>query len=193
MAPIRPDDEDAFSSDQALMQAVAEGHAGARRRLAYRLVHRTRRIARALLGNGADADDAAQQALFEILAAAPGYRAEASIETWSKRITVRVCLKVARTRGGRAVIDVDAIPSDFGSVGLADGLPHPVQTYLDRLPDAQRIALVMRYSLDLGLPEIAERTGVTIATVRYRLWTGLKRLRAWIDRDVRPSRRGGEP
>lgn len=188
--------EDAFSSDQKLMQAVADGDAAARCVLAKRLVNRTRKIARALLGGGADADDAAQQALVEILAAARTYRAEAPLEAWSKRITIRVCLKAARARGpqgGFADVGIDALPSDFGAVALHEHLPRPVQAYLDLLPDSQREALVLRYSLELGLAEIAERTGASMATVRYRLWTGLKKMRGWIRRDVKLAQRGAEP
>lgn len=195
-APLQPHDVDAFPDDVQLMRAVADGNARARRILARRLVNRTRKTAQALLGAGADADDAAQQSLLAILAGASGYRGDASVETWSQRITVRTCLRAARVRRRRSRRTAVEGPAELPTVERAappwhEGLARPLEHYLDRLPDLQREALVLRYTLDLSLPEIAERTGASIPAVRYRLWTGLKRLRRWIERDAETASKEG--
>lgn len=185
--PSTPDAE-AFSNDQQLMHAVASGNVRARRVLARRLVKRTRNIAGGILGSGPDAEDAAQQSLLAILAAAPQYRGDAAIEGWAQSITVRVCVKVARARRRRATMtennaEIESVATEPWDP-LHEQLPKPLQVYFDRLPDKHREAVFMRYSLGFSLPEIAERTGASIPTVRYRLWTGLKKLRHWIAEDA---------
>jgi RNA polymerase sigma-70 factor (ECF subfamily) len=62
------------------MRLVAGGDTHAQRVLAHRLAPRIQRVAHRLLANGADADDAAQMALMEILRSAATYREESSIE-----------------------------------------------------------------------------------------------------------------
>ena len=71
------------------MRLVAGGDTHAQRVLAHRLAPRIQRVAHRLLANGADADDAAQIALMEILRSAATYREESSIERWADRIAVR--------------------------------------------------------------------------------------------------------
>ena len=88
-------------SDLGLMKLVAGGDSHAQRVLAHRLAPRVQRIARRLLANVADADDAAQVALMEILRSAASYREEASIERWADRIAVRTALRQARDQRRR--------------------------------------------------------------------------------------------
>src|SRR5689334_14201723 len=88
-------------SDLALMKLVAGGDAHAQRVLAHRLAPRVQRVARRLLANRADADDAAQVALMEILRSAQSYREEASIERWADRIAVRTSLRQVREQRRR--------------------------------------------------------------------------------------------
>ncbi|MDC0668006.1 RNA polymerase sigma factor [Nannocystis radixulma] len=61
-----------------------------------RVVAQVRAVARALLGHQADADDAAQKALLEILAGARSYRGDGSVEAWARRIAVRTVLRHVR-------------------------------------------------------------------------------------------------
>lgn len=188
---------DAFDEhdDLSLMMAVAAGDDRARRRLATRLIHHTRRISAAILGRGPDADDAAQQALIEILEGAAGFRGDARLEAWARKITVRVALRMARA-GQRRPIDpsasVDVATGEGEPLGLDAELPHPLQHYLEQLPAAQREAIVLRYTCGMSRPEIADKTGVSVPGVNYRLWVGLRRLRALIRRDQRLMQRTGE-
>ena len=67
------------------MKRVAAADKHAQRVLAHRLAARVRRIAQRLLSNRADADDASQVALIEILRSAATYKDISTIERWSIR------------------------------------------------------------------------------------------------------------
>src|SRR5687767_2397483 len=79
---------------ELLRRAVA-GDEQAQAWLVQRVVAPVRAVARTLLRNRDDADDAAQKALLEILTSVRTYRGEGSIEGWARRITVRTALRHA--------------------------------------------------------------------------------------------------
>jgi len=54
------------------------------------------------------------------------------------------------------------------------------------LPEAYRETLVLRLVEGLTGPEIAERTGLTHASVRVNLHRGMKQLRARLERNGTP-------
>ena len=79
-------------SDEALMARVARGD-----ELAYRLL--TRRhlpamlgLARRILGNTADAEDVAQEAMLRVWTHAPRWQPLALFRTWLTRVVVNLCL-----------------------------------------------------------------------------------------------------
>jgi RNA polymerase sigma factor (sigma-70 family) len=55
------------------------------------------------------------------------------------------------------------------------------------LPAEQRIAVVLRYYLDLSLVEIADRTRTPLGTVKTRLHYGLQAMRASYEAQDRAS------
>lgn len=57
---------------------------------------------------------------------------------------------------------------------------------LDRLPEAQRTAVVLRHVADLPIADIAEATGRAEGTVKSDISRGLDRLRTIIDPEERP-------
>src|SRR5688572_16542621 len=71
-------------ADVKLMAAVAAKDPAAERELALRLGPRVRRITGLLCQAPADADDAAQTALIEILRSAGGFRFATSLERWAE-------------------------------------------------------------------------------------------------------------
>lgn len=190
--------------DRKLMQLVAAGDERARQMCAMRLVTRIRRVSAAILGGGPDVDDAIQESLIAIFDAAHGFRGESRIERWAGRISVRTALQVARkrqrhTRHIDTNLDPDILDHDDGrpaSAGssarwarvdarseLDENLPRPLRDYLEALPPVERSALVLRHALGHTLAEIAELTGTSQSTVKYRIRNALARARAHIRRD----------
>ncbi len=171
------------------MTLVAAADPEATRTLARRLVQRVHRVSKSILRAPADADDAAQQSLIEIITSAKSYRGDSSLERWSDRIVVRTSMRVAKGKqkhGARREEDseLDALPADDGAPeALREDAPRPVQEYLEQLPEAQRTALVLRHVMGYSVSEIAEATEVSPNTVKDRLLRGTREMRRLIRRD----------
>ena len=175
--------------ERELLRQAVGGVEKAQAWLVQRVVGPVRAVARTLLRNRDDADDAAQKALLEILMSVRTYRGEGSIEAWARRITVRTALRHAsaeRRQPTTAAIGLpgaDSLAAQRDSTA-ADGLPRPVQEYLAELPEAQRDALVLHHALGYTVPEIAELTDVGLETVRGRLRLGTATLRKRVRQEV---------
>jgi RNA polymerase sigma-70 factor (ECF subfamily) len=183
-AAATPHDE-----DLQLMTQVAASDPVASRTLAKRLVGRVHRVSKSILRSPADADDAAQQSLIEILSSAKSYRGDSSLERWSDRIVVRTSLRFARSRqkiGAREEDDtaLESAPVEAPASDLTEEAPRNVKAYLEQIPEAQRDALVLRHVLGYSIPEIAEMTEVSPNTVKDRLLRGSREMRRLIRRDV---------
>ncbi len=178
------------------MQKAAAGDGSAQAWVARRVVARVRRVARALARNVADADDAAQLSLMEILRSAHSYRGDASLEAWSGRIAARTTLRHLARERRRADPVVDRAPSlraPEPADGLAESLPRDLRSYLDDLPQVQRDAIVLHHALGHSLDEVAEMAEVSPNTVKGRLRLGLASLRKLVRRDQAIGRRIEEP
>ncbi|MBZ5710965.1 RNA polymerase sigma factor [Nannocystis pusilla] len=186
-----PDVAREYAEARALARATAAGDRQAATSFARRLLPVARRVTRALLGSGTDADDVSQSALIELLESARTYAGQGPLEAWARRITVRVALRWLR-RGRRLSLvahDEDDLgeSSDRGD-DLREHIPRAVADYLALLPEQQRIALVLRHALDHTLPEIAELTGAPVPTVKSRVLKAEETLRKLIRRDLNLGR-----
>jgi RNA polymerase sigma-70 factor (ECF subfamily) len=56
-----------------------------------------------------------------------------------------------------------------------------VRAALERLPEEQRRVIVLRYFLELSVPDIARAMGLREGTVKSRLHRALQRLRATLE------------
>lgn len=191
-ADAPPDDLADHAEARALARATAAGDRQAATRFARLLLPVARRVTRALLGAGTDADDVSQSALIELLESARTYAGQGPLEAWARRITVRVTLRWLR-RGRRLAVvahdedDPGSEPPDRGD-DLREHIPRAVTDYLELLPEPQRIALVLRHALDHTLPEIAELTGAPVPTVKSRVLKAEETLRKLIRRDLNLGR-----
>ena len=79
-------------SDEALMARVARGDEAAFRALAGRHLPAMLGLARRILGNAADAEDVAQEAMLRVWTHAPRWQPLALFRTWLTRVVVNLCL-----------------------------------------------------------------------------------------------------
>ena len=83
---------DMDDSDEALMARVARGDEAAYRLLSRRHVPAMLGLARRILGNAADAEDVAQEAMLRVWTHAPRWQPLAQFRTWLTRVVVNLCL-----------------------------------------------------------------------------------------------------
>ena len=170
-------------SDEALLAASGRGAARAARALSDRLLPVVWRTARRLLGDSAEAEDVAQEAMLRLWRIAPDWRAgEAKVSTWLYRVTVNLCTDRLRRSGRGVALDGVSEPED-GAPGAAARLMETdrmaaLDAALRALPERQRQAVVLRHLEGLANPEIAEILGVGVEAVESLTARGRRGLAA---------------
>jgi RNA polymerase sigma-70 factor (ECF subfamily) len=184
--------------DSDLVALAVSGDQEARDLLVRRLTRRVRGIALAILGNPADAEDAAQAILLEILSSLRSYRG-GHLVAWCDRIAARTAMRHARSRRVRearedAEVDFEALAQP-ARPGSREQVPRSILEYLSELPETRRVALVLRHVLDYSIEEIAELTETSPNTVKDRLLRAREHVRKSVRRDLavlpRAATRGG--
>jgi RNA polymerase sigma-70 factor (ECF subfamily) len=177
-------DPDAASADDAaLLAAYARGDRAAARALTDRLVPRVYGFAARMLGDRAEAEDVAQEAMLRLWRQAPAWRpGEAAVATWVYRVAANLCTDRLRRRR-TAPLDEAPEPPDEGQAGALAGLieadrARALEAALARLPGRQRQAVVLRHLEGLSNPEIAEIMGVGVEAVESLTARGRRALAA---------------
>ena len=137
------------------------------------------RYLRAVIGDGALAEDVLQEVLFQIYRKLDWLREPALFEAWAFRIASRAAFrKLARTRRMKEEPLVEDVAAEAEPAGneLLNALP----AHIDALSPASRAVLTLHYSQAMTLSEVAEVLGISIGTVKSRLAYGLRCLRAAI-------------
>ena len=166
-------------TDENLMEQVAEGDLEAFGELVRRHQDSAWRIAYHYVGNRAEAEDMAQEAFLKILDAAPRYRPTAQFSTYLYRVIANLCMDFHRKRRPRYV---ENMPSQRSRADQPDARldsaerDRAIQNALEKLPDRQRMAVVLRYFEDLTLAEIADAMDTTYKAVERLLARGRSSL-----------------
>lgn len=145
------------------------------------------RLAALLLDNWADAEDATHDAVILAWQRWSSLRDPERFPAWFQRILVNVCRDRMRRRRLRPIA-VD--PGDPPGPDPFAGSPEraALRDALARLSPDHRTVVVLRFFADLGVDEIAERTGERSGTVKSRLHYALSSLRAeWDAADRSPA------
>lgn len=167
-------------SDDALLLLYGQGDAAAARILTQRLAPVALRVGQRMLGDPAEAEDLAQEAMLRLWRAAPGWRAgQAKVSTWLYRVVVN--LATDRLRRRRSVPLDDAPEPEDGRPGALAGLIQAdrvaaLESALMALPDRQREAIILRHLEGLANPEIAEIMGIGVEAVESLVARGKRGL-----------------
>ena len=141
------------------------------------------RLARAILRDPAEAEDATHDALVQAWRKWSTLRDPSRFDQWFDRILVNTCrdrLRSARRQprdiSDEVVVDL-ATEDPFARSDLHDTLT----AGLAALPSEQRVVIALRYYRDLPLDEIARVLDIPVGTVNSRLHYALRRLHTAID------------
>ena len=196
--PVRDDLSAAAAEVKALVQ---EGRlAEARERFADIVgweQRRASRIAYHFLRDGAEADEAVQDAFLKVFTHISSFREDLPFEVWFTRILINGCLdrQKARRRRARWIVPVTEPADDdrFGIEGMADGGPSPEER-LVQLEERRRLAaaigslrgrqrtVFLLCHVDGRSPrEVGALTGLNESTVRVHLFRAVRKLRARLE------------
>lgn len=141
------------------------------------------RLARAILRDSTDAQDATHDAFEQAWRKWSMLRDPARFEPWFDRILVNTCRDRLRS-GRRQATDISS------QVAISTGDPFAQADDRDLLANAiatlapeHRIVVALRYYRDLPVDEIASRLDIPAGTVHSRLHYALKRLHSAIGAD----------
>lgn len=134
------------------------------------------RVCRAVLGPGADADDAWSETFLAALRSWPELAEDTNVEAWLVRVAHRKAIDVTRARARHAV-PTDSVPEQVSDRGNP-GPPEEVWDHVAALPERQRLALAYHYLGGLPHTETAAIIGGTPAAVRRAAADGMTTLRS---------------
>jgi RNA polymerase sigma-70 factor (ECF subfamily) len=140
------------------------------------------RLARAILHEPSDAQDATHDALLQASRKWSSLRDPSRFEPWFDRILVNICrdrLRHASRWEARDISNDIAIAAGdpFGQADDRDVLRNAIAT----LSPDHRVVVALRYYRDLQVEDIASRLGIRAGTVQSRLHYALKQLHRVID------------
>jgi RNA polymerase sigma factor (sigma-70 family) len=132
---------------------------------------------RRVLGPSADADDAFQGVFLALARHAARFRDAKALPAWLHRVSLRVALKLRRSRQPSVPLPEPADPADpFADVTWKD-VRRVLDEELDRLPEKYRGPMVLCWLNGLTQDEAAGRLGVSLTTLKRWLEAGRELLR----------------
>ena len=167
-----------MASRERVVRGEASARAAAFAALADQHLDASYRLAHAIVGDRAEAEDATHDALVQAWRQWPSLRDHSKFEAWFHRILVNTCRNRLRTRNRWRTQDIserlDLASGD--AIGQSDNRQE-MGDALGKLSPDHRSVLALRYYLELPIDEIAIRLGIPSGTVNSRIHYALKELR----------------
>jgi RNA polymerase sigma-70 factor (ECF subfamily) len=171
-------------SDEALMAQVARGDRRAYQQLARRHLPAMLGLARRILGNAADAEDVAQEAMLRVWTHAPRWQPLAAFRTWLTRVVVNLCLDRKRRAPWvalEAAGEIEDPAPDAGERAEAAERERRLAAAITELPARQRAAITLTYGEGMSNAQVAEMLDATVSAVETLLVRGKQNLRRALD------------
>ena len=185
VAAVHPD-------DVTLLDALRRGNGDAAAAVMQRHNRTLWRIARGILGDDGEAEEAVQNTWLRAFIAAHAYRGEANLGTWLARIAINEAL--CRADRNRQTVELDLIadllPADHpGSATMAPPagpeqaaaraeIRRVVEQAVDTLATPFRVVFMMRVVEQMSIDQTAAALAISAATVKTRLHRANEQLRA---------------
>ena len=182
---------DRIASDAELLAACRSGS-----RSAYEHLYRThgakmKSLARNLLGNADDAEDAVQDVFLKIHRSIGNFRGQSAFSTWIYRILVNTCYDVRRKRMRRQETPEEEAGSPEGTFDPpAPRTDHPLRIVLEksvaRLGDDQKKVFLLFEVEGFSHAEIAGMMRITETASKNKLYQAKVHLRSFLTEERKP-------
>jgi RNA polymerase sigma-70 factor, ECF subfamily len=180
-------------TDAVLSARARDGAAAAFWELMGRHNQRLFRIARTMLQDEHEAEDAVQETYVRALSAIDSFRGEASVSTWLARIAINESL--GRLRRRRPMVSLDEVGDVGPAAHLAPAmLPEAIvaraeiraliEAAIDRLPLPLRTVFVLRAIEHMTITETSTALDIPAQTVKTRFFRARQRLRRALEIDI---------
>jgi RNA polymerase sigma-70 factor (ECF subfamily) len=190
--PAGRGDQDA--EDVRLMQLVSAGETDAFEKLVERHQRLVLGTVARMLGSNSDVDDIAQQVFVRVWKSAKRYVPRAKFTTWLLKITRNLVFNELRRRSRHASVplqldqeeeerpvkDERATPPDASL--LEEELQRAIEDAIAKLPETQRLAMILRRYDGLSYEQIADVLDQSVPAVKSLLFRGRTELRQSLQR-----------
>ncbi|MDB5079634.1 MAG: hypothetical protein JWP00_1558 [Chloroflexi bacterium] len=185
---------EANREEEAIVSRVLAGDVEAFSELIDRYKVAVYNLCARMLGDPTEAEDAAQEVFVRAYTQLRSYTSGRKFSTWILSIASHYCIDMLRRR--KPSVDLEAIAfwkqSDQPEPeerALTGEVRDEVRELLNKLPDKYRGVTILRYWNDLSYDEIAQATGLSVATVKTRLF----RARELLAKELEKQRQSGNP
>lgn len=147
-----------------------------------------------MLAREEEAKDAVQETFISAYRNLKNFRGEAKVSSWLHRIAVNQCLTTKRRTKTRSesFLDDEENDQDKYFVASPNSMPSKITEKSERLaivrqavstlPVELKQVIVMKEFEDMTFQEISDHLDLPLSTVKSRLYTALKQLRAKLER-----------
>ena len=187
----------------AALARVAAGEANAFALVLERHQERLLRLCERLLGDPEEAKDAAQEVFLKAYRKAADVRPQGQVYTWLYRIAVNHCLNKLRRRklvrflrweppeeGEAPAFDPPDSAADPAAALETRRRWQATRKVIGRLPENQRVVLILARFEGLSYQQIAQILGITEGAVESRLVRAMRRLEAAQENEASTVSRG---
>ncbi|WP_324753327.1 RNA polymerase sigma factor [Roseovarius sp. Pro17] len=190
------------TSEAELVSLARERNDAAVRELIRRCNQQLFRVARGILHNDSEAEDAVQSAYMAAFTKLETFRGDAAFSTWLTRIVMNEAYNCLRRR--RPVVDITEyregmLNTDEGGMsGTMTPTPkNPesefacaelraiLEAAIDALPERFRLTYVMRDVQEMPTRDVANLLGINTVTVKTRLFRARRLLRSELNKTVK--------
>lgn len=157
-----------ISASAALIEAACAGDERALSQLLRACQPDLRRFARRTCSNSEDAEDAVQVALWQLHRKIGTLGTVAAFATWLFRIVERECYRIFRRSAAKAPLSAP-LAEELAAPHIPADLRLDLTRAIAALPEAYRVALILRDVEELTAPEVAASLGLSVQAVKSRL------------------------
>lgn len=187
--------------DAQLVRAALAREPEAFRLIMRRHNQRLYRLARGILRDGSEAEDAVQEAYLAAFSHLDSFRGDASLATWLSRITINEALGRLRKRRSAppaAPLDEARHEADIIQFPLSAQADDPersmaqrqilrlVEQATDELPESYRLVFISRVIEGMSMEETADLLGIKPETVKTRLHRARQMVRDQLNKQIGP-------
>lgn len=151
-------------------------------------------LASRFLSNREDAEDATQEIFLKVYTKSHTFNGDSSFKTWLYSIALNSINDHRRKTRRKNSLTAEEIKDDEKTNNGVHGYPHDpyeavnknqfinlLKASMSKLPEKQRIVLVLKEYNELTFEEIADVLRCPVSTIKSRLYKGLENLKLFID------------
>jgi RNA polymerase sigma-70 factor (ECF subfamily) len=168
------------NDDLNLIESFKQGDTSAFGEIVLRYQDKIFNLCRHMLGNNADAEDAAQDVFLKAYQALPKFQPEASLYTWLYRIATNTCIDYRKKpifeslfgdsgEGERLVHDRATDAPSPEKLYQSKQIDRALQESLGKLSPKLRAIIILKEIEELSYEEIADALAISMGTVKSRI------------------------